>query len=406
MKTLIRNVRLILPDRIISDAWLATDNGVINDFGSGPYPKAPFETTIEGNGAYLSPGFVDIHVHGGNGTCFHDGTEAAIMASLNTHLRGGTTTILPTLTSLSPERYVVCLELFSRLSSTFNDRYDIPNVAGIHMEGPFCSGEVLGAQDTETYRNVDYEEVERYLELYPGIKKWTAACERPGGMEFGKFLEKKGIVASIGHSNATLQQVMEAYASGYHNITHLYSACSSYHRNGAYREGGIVEAAFLIDDMDVEMITDGVHLPKEFLQLIYKIKGPEHICMITDATRWAGVLLPEGTKMLADEDGGASVYIENGVALVENRSCFAGSIATYDRLVRTAMKIAGIKLVDAVRMATLTPARTIGMDAEIGSIARGKRANLVLFNDDVEISYIFLRGQPVLPSSDDRGCLC
>lgn len=406
MKTLIRNVRLILPDRIIPDAWLVAEEAVIDDFGAGVYPKSGFDATFDGNGEFLSPGFVDIHVHGGDGTCFHDGTEAAIMASLRIHLRGGTTTIVPTLTSLPPDRYVACLELFSSLGNSFASRCNIPNIAGIHMEGPFCSGAALGAQDSGTYRNVDYKEVERYLEIYPGIRKWTAACERPGGMEFGKYLERKGIVASIGHSNATLQQVMEAYASGYHNITHLYSACSSYHRNGAYREGGIVEAAFLIDDIDVEMITDGIHLPKEFLQLIYKIKGPEHICMITDATRWAGVPLPEGTKKTADEDGGSSVYIENGVALVENRSCFAGSIATYDRLVRTATRIAGIGLADAVRMATLTPARTIGMDSEIGSIARGKYADLVLFNDDIEISRIFLRGQSVLSSSDKRGSLC
>ncbi|MDD4083537.1 MAG: amidohydrolase family protein, partial [Sphaerochaetaceae bacterium] len=281
-------------------------------------------------------------------------------------------------------------------SDSFSKRQDIPEIEGIHMEGPYCSGAALGAQDTKTYRDINYLEVEEYLDIYPRIKKWTVACERKGGMEFGKYLEKKGIIASIGHSNASLQQVFEAYDSGYHNITHLYSACSSYHRNGAYREGGIVEAAFLIDDMDVEMITDGVHLPKEFLQLIYKIKGPDHICMITDATRWAGVQLPEGTRKFADKECTTPIYIENGVALVENKSCFAGSIATYDRLVRTATKIAEIDLVDAIKMATLTPARIIGLDSEIGSIARGKRANLVLFNANIDIVHVFLRGRLVL----------
>lgn len=396
MKTLIKNVCLILPDRLINDAWLVSHDGIIDDFGVGAHPKTDFDSVTDGEGQYLSPGFVDTHVHGGNGTCFHDGTEKAIQNSLYIHLKGGTTTILPTLTSLTHEKYVTCLETFARLSDSFSKQNDIPEIEGIHMEGPYCSGAALGAQDTKTYRDVDYSEVEQYLEIYPKIKKWTAACEKKGGMEFGKYLERRGIVASLGHSNATLHQVFEAYDSGYHSITHLYSACSSYHRNGAYREGGIVEAAFLIDDMDVEMITDGVHLPKEFLQLIYKIKGPDRICMITDATRWAGVSLPEGTRKFADAKETTPIYIENGVALVENRSCFAGSTATYDRLIRTATQVAEIDIVDAIKMATLTPARTIGLDSKLGSISRGKRANFVLFDDDIDIKHVFLRGNLVL----------
>jgi N-acetylglucosamine-6-phosphate deacetylase len=395
MKTLIKNICLILPDRLIEDAWLISCDGIIDDFGNNAFPKSKFESVIDGKGQYLSPGFVDTHVHGGNGTCFHDGTADAIFNSLHLHLKGGTTTILPTLTSITHENYVTCLELFASLSDSFSTRSDIPEIEGIHMEGPYCSGAVLGAQDTKTYRDVNYSEVEMYLEIYPKIKKWTAACEKKGGMEFGKYLEKKGIVASIGHSDATLQQVFEAYDCGYNSITHLYSACSSYHRNGAYREGGIVEAAFLLEDMDVEMITDGVHLPKEFLQLIYKIKGPDHICLITDATRWAGAPLPEGTRKFADAEGTTPIYIENGVALVENKSCFAGSIATFDRLIRTATSIAGIDIVDTIKMATLTPARTLGLDSIIGSIARGKRANLVLFNDDIEIKHVFIKGELV-----------
>ena len=393
MKILIKNICLILPDRLIKDAWLVSCDGIIDDFGNSFFPKSQFDSVIDGEGQYLSPGFVDTHVHGGNGTCFHDGTKEAILNSLQLHVKGGTTTILPTLTSITHENYVTCLETFASLSDTFTARFDIPEIEGIHMEGPYCSGAALGAQDTKTYRDVNYSEIEMYLEIYPKIKKWTAACERKGGMEFGKYLERKGIVASLGHSNATLQQVLEAYDSGYNSITHLYSACSSYHRNGAYREGGIVEAAFLIDDMNVEMITDGVHLPKEFLQLIYKIKGSDRISLITDATRWAGVPLQEGARKFADADGTSPIYIENGVALVENRSCFAGSIATFDRLIRTATRGAGINIVDTIKMATLTPARTIGLDSTIGSIARGKKANLVLFNDDIEIKHVLIKGE-------------
>ena len=263
------------------------------------------------------------------------------------------------------------------------------------MEGPYCSGEALGAQNTLTYRDPDFNEIEQYVALAPYIRKWTAAPEREGGMAFGRYCEKHGILASIGHSGATLSQVYQAWDNGYRSITHLYSACSSYHRNGAYREAGIVEAAWLIDDMDVEMITDGVHLPKEFLQLIYKIKGPDHISMITDAIRYAGVDVPDGSFVPYEDGQDSGVWIENGVALVPSRACFAGSIATFDRLVRTAAKIAGIGLVDVIRMSTLTPARMIGLDKEIGSISRGKRANLLMFDDDISIKHIILRGKMV-----------
>ena len=395
MRTLIKNVKAILQDRVLPDAWLVTQDGLIDDFGTGCPPKGEFSNTIDGKGKFLSPGFVDTHVHGGRRHDFADPDQESVLDILRLHFNGGTTTILPTFTSEPHEVYVRALKDFSALVPKLGQMKDVPEFAGIHMEGPYCSGAALGAQNTLTYRDPDFKEIEQYLELGPFIKKWTAAPERDGGMEFGRFCERHGIIASIGHSNATLQQVQQAWDNGYRCITHLYSACSSYHRNGAYREGGIVEAAWLIDDMDVEMITDGVHLPKEFLQLIYKIKGPDRIAMITDATRYAGVDVPNGSFVPYKDGLKEGVWIENGVALVPEKTCFAGSIATYDRLVRTAYKTAQFNIVDVIKMASLTPARMIGLDKEIGSIARGKRANLLIFDDDIRISHIILRGECV-----------
>lgn len=395
MRTLITNVDLILPDRILWDGWLLIEDEKIEDFGTGAFPSGEFQSIVDGNGLFLSPGFVDTHVHGGRKHDFTDGIEEDALDIMRLHFEGGTTTMLPTFTSTTHEKYLAAMKCLNNLIPKLKDMYDIPEFGGIHMEGPYCSGAALGAQNTLTYRDPNFDEIEQYMALAPYIRKWTAAPERDGGMAFGRYCEKHGIVASIGHSNATLQEVFEAWDNGYKNITHLYSACSSYHRNGAYREGGIVEAAWLIDDMDVEMITDGVHLPKEFLQLIYRIKGPEHITMITDATRYAGVDVPEGSFVPYEDGKKSGVWIENGVALVPDKACFAGSIATYDRLVRTATQIAEIDIVDAVRMATLTPARVVGLDKEVGSIARGKKANLVLFNDNIEIRHMFLRGKQV-----------
>jgi len=396
MRLLFKNANIILPDRILWDAWLVTQDDKIDDFGTGCLPKGSFDRTVDCADNYLSPGFVDTHVHGGRLHDFTDATEECVLDSMRLHLLGGTTTMLPTFTSITHEQYLKAFGNLNRIIPRLSSMDDVPEFGGLHMEGPYSSGAALGAQNTATYRDPDFREIEQYMELGGSyIKKWTAAPERNGGLEFGRFCEKHGIVASIGHSNATLQQVMDAWDNGYKCITHLYSACSSYHRNGAYREGGIVEAAWLIDDMDVEMITDGVHLPKEFLQLIYKIKGPDRISMITDATRYAGVDVPDGSFVPYGDRVDGGIWVENGVALVKDKSCFAGSIATYDRLVRTATQIAEIDMVDAIKMATLTPARVVGLDREVGSIARGKRANLLVFDDDIKIKHTVLRGKLV-----------
>ncbi|MCQ2398520.1 MAG: amidohydrolase family protein [Sphaerochaetaceae bacterium] len=393
MRTLIKNACLILTDRLIRSGWLVIENSLIDDFGDGTCPDGHFDEVLDAQGKYVSPGFVDTHVHGAVGQDFTESDTDGILEAMRHHFLHGTTTMLPTLTSVKHEQYVKSLENFRSLLPVFAERNDIPEFGGIHMEGPYCSGAALGAQNTSTYRDPDYREIELYLEMAPYIKKWTAAPERNGGMDFGRFLEKKGIVASIGHSNATYEQVLHAYECGYHHITHLYSACSFYHREGAYRKAGIVEAAWMLDNMDVEMITDGIHLPKEFLQLIYKIKGADHISMITDAIRYCGVDVPDGSFVpYTDGDSRRGVIIEGGVAMVPERTCFAGSIATADRLLKTAVNVAGIGIVDAVKMLSATPARINGL-TDIGQITRGKKANLLILDSDLNICTIILRGK-------------
>lgn len=398
MKTLIKHVQLIFPDRILKNAWLTAQDGLIMDYGTGicPEPEHSYEQVVDGENQYLSPGFVDIHVHGGGGSMVYDGSKEGILTVLRTHLKGGTTTILPSLSTHTHENNLLYLKQFQELFEKFKTMKDIPDVPGIHLEGPYCTDAVVGAQIASAYRDVNWKEVEEYLEIAPFIMRWTAACEKKDGMAFGRFLEQRGIQASIGHSNATLDEVFEAYDHGYHSITHLYSSCSSYHRNGPYREGGIVEAAFLIDDMDVEVIADGKHLPKEFLQLIYKIKGPDHIALITDATRYTGVDVEEGVLLTGDGLDSEGIYIEDGVTVTPDRRCFAGSIALSNRLVRTMYKTAGIGLCESVRMATLTPARMQGLDHTIGSIKAGKKANLLIFDDNIDIKHVFLAGEMVI----------
>ena len=270
-------------------------------------------------------------------------------------------------------------------------------MAGIHMEGPFIDAEVLGGMVKSSYRPVDMEQAKEYLEIAPFIRRWTIACEFPHAHELARILDRRGIMAAIGHSNATTAQVEEAFEAGFRSVTHLYSSCSFYHRNGAYREGGIVEAAFLMDGLDVEIIADGCHLPREFLRLICKIKGDGHIALVTDASRYTELDVPEGVIIRSEVEEQPNLYIENGVAVLEGGACFAGSIATADRLVRTMVRVAGVSLPSAVKMASLTPARMLGMDGEVGSIRRGKKANLLIFDEGIRILRIFKGGKPVKP---------
>ena len=394
MRRRIVHANLILPFEVCPDGWLLTENGVIADYGTGECPW-PAEETTDAAGAYLAPGFVDLHVHGGAGADFRDGDEASFLTALQAHLAGGTTTILPTLSSQSHGDMLKSIDVFNRLKDRNVEEMAIPHLAGLHLEGPYFSMEQKGAQNEELIRNPDFNEVEEVLERTPWIKRWAIACELPGANQLATLLKKRGITACIGHSNATTQQVREAFAHGFSCVTHLYSGCSVVHRNGPFREGGIVEAAFLMDDLDVEMIGDGIHLPPDFLKLIYKIKGPDRIALITDCIRAGACQVPDGTVAYDDREKTRPIYIESGVAIMPDRKNFAGSIATSSHLVRTVVTRANVDLAGAVRMAALTPARMLGMDDRIGSIARGKDADLLLLDNRLEIRKIWLKGAAV-----------
>ena len=393
MSLLIKNVDLVLPERILEKAWLLAEEGRISRIGQSDAPDTADEV-IDGQGAYLMPGFVDTHVHGGGGFSFNDGTMEAWLTALRLHLRGGTTTILPTFTSDTKDAYLENIRIFNQLKATEESYSDIPHLAGLHLEGPYFSPQQCGAQAGDIIRKPDKAEYEELLAACPHIKRWAVACELEGAMEMGRRLSELGICAAIGHSNATWEQANAAVEEGgYSLVTHLYSSCSSLHRNGPYREGGVVEAAFLNSDLDVEMIADGVHLPPLFMQLIYKIKGEDHISFITDCIRPGGTEYVEGQPIFLDRDKKQRGFLENNVAVVESRECFGGSIATTSRLVRTAVQQADISLPSAVKMASLTPARLLGLDNEIGSIEPGKKADLVLMDRALELKMCFLDGR-------------
>ena len=213
-------------------------------------------------------------------------------------------------------------------------------------------------------------------------------------MEFGKYVTSKGILAAIAHTDAIYEEVLEAYHHGGFTLaTHFYSAMSGVTRRNAFRFAGVIESAYLLDDMDVEIIADGVHLPAPLLKLIYKIKGPDRIALITDAMRAAD--MPEGESVLGSFKNGLKVIVEDGVAKLPDRTSFAGSVATADRLVRTMLTMAEVPLVETIQMITETPARIMKVSDRKGSLTKGKDADVVIFNDQIEVQKTFVKGRLV-----------
>jgi len=382
------NGRIITPYRMIERGELLIHNGIIEAISEMPI-SAPEAEELDAGGNYIAPGFIDIHIHGGGDADFMDGTTADFLQVAAAHSKHGTTAMLPTILTSTREEIIRALKVYDAVSSTAA----ATRFLGVHIEGPYFSMEQRGAQDPRYIRDPDPAEYQAILNSSSAIKRWSIAPEKPGALLFGRILRERGILPSIAHTDAIYEEVAQAFEQGYSLVTHLYSAMSGVTRRNAYRYGGVVESAFLIDEMDVEIIADGKHLPVELLKLVYKIKGPEHIALITDAMRAA--TMPEGKSILGSRRDGMEVIVEDGVAKLPDRSAFAGSTATADRLVRTMVQQADVPLLDAVRMMTATPARMMGVGDRLGSLQEGKAADIVIFDEQIRIQKTLVGGRVV-----------
>lgn len=389
IRTILANGTVITPIRALHSSSVIVEGGRIAAvLPSDQVEMQEQDRVIDVGGAYIAPGFIDIHTHGAGGHDFMDGSVEAIMEAARTHLRYGTTTIMPTTLTSDLDELFDTLDKFAQAKSKLKDG---PNLHGLHLEGPYFSREQAGAQDPRYIKNPDPDEYRRIVGYSGEVKRWTIAPELPGALEMGRYLSERGILCSMGHTNAVYEDVVAAVENGFRLVTHLYSAMSGVRRINAYRYAGVIESALLLDELTVEVIADGVHLPKSLLQLTYKVKGPDRICLVTDSMRGAG--MPEGESILGSLKDGQRVIIEDGVAKLPDRSAFAGSVSTSDRLVRTMVKLAEVPLVDAVKMVTLTPAKLLGIDHCKGVIAPGKDADLVVFDAHINVSLVMVGGQ-------------
>ena len=388
MVTNIINGRIIAGDRVLEGVLVLKD-GVIQGVNKR---KSPGAEVIDAEGRYVSPGFIDIHTHGAGGADFMDGTVEAYQTATRMHAMHGTTLLYPTTLTSSNELLFDSFETYRKALAVCHDG---AAMGGLHLEGPYFAPEQAGAQDPRYLRCPKPEDYNAILEKGGDIlKRWSFAPELDGAPAFAAALKARGILASIGHTNATFEECEAAYLSGAEHLTHFFSCMSTVTRRNAYRYAGVVEYGYYQDGMSIEIIADGIHVPRSLLKLVLKIKGVDRIALVTDSMRAAG--MPEGKSILGGLADGQEVIVEDGVAKMPDRSCFAGSVATTDRLVRTMVQIAGCSVVDAVKMMTVNPARFMGLSDRKGSIAPGKDADIVIFDDDIRVSHVLVAGRRIV----------
>ncbi len=383
------NGKILTPYRMIPRGTVLVTDGIITEVKEGDI-EASDAIEIDAKGNYISPGFIDIHVHGGGGHDFMDGSEIAFLKAAETHARYGTTAMSPTTLTSEKKDLLHTLELYD---SADKKNINGAQFLGMHLEGPYFAMSQRGAQDPRYIRDPDPEEYMEVIASSNSIKRWSAAPELKGAIPFARYLISKGILPALAHTDAIYEEVLEGFENGYTLATHLYSGMSGVSRRNAFRYAGAIESAFLIDEMDVEIIADGIHLPAPLLKLIYKIKGPDRIALITDAIR--GASMPEGDSIIGNLHTGLKVIIEDGVAKLPDRTCFAGSVATTDRLVRNMINMADVPLLEAVRMMSSTPARIMNVADKKGSLVKGKDADIVIFDKDINIQTTIIKGRVV-----------
>jgi len=386
MITKISGGKVILREGVFENLNVYFEDGLICAVTS---ENLPFDTEIDAKGRYVSPGFVEIHSHGAGGADFLDGTVEAFLTASEMHAKYGVTTLVPTATSAEFEGTLALDRLLDEANEKNENGADMP---GLHLEGPYFAYNQRGAQDPRYLRNPAPEEYMRVIDECKHVLRWSAAPELPGALGMGEALKERGILAAIGHTDAEWDDVKAAFEAGYTHVTHLYSGMNGVHRKNAFRYIGVVEAAYLIDDMTVEIIADGKHLPAELLKLIYKIKGEDRIALITDSMRGAG--MPDGPSILGKFDNGLECIIEDGVAKMPDRQAFAGSVATYDRLVRNMLNMAELPIEKVIVMAAETPARIMNFK-DRGALKAGLRADIVLFDENVNVSHVIVGGRTV-----------
>ena len=374
MNTLIHNVMAVLPD-----GMRKTDIAIENGLFSEPEKKT-YDQEIEGRELIAVPGFIDTHIHGYGGYGSEDSSPDAVLAMSEALLREGVTAFFPTVYTDRRERMLSSIRAIAEAAGKEKGA----EIAGIHVEGPFISPKRIGAQNPEGRLDPDPEVMKEIIEAGKGlVRAMTIAPELDGVAEIADIARKENIVLLMGHTDASYQEALSGMDMGIRHTTHLFNAMSGLN----HRNPGVAGCALFHGEMNAEIVADGIHVPPTILRLIYKIKGVERTCLVTDAMAAAA----SNYHTTFDP----RVIIEDGVCKLADHSALAGSIATMDRLIRTMVQKADIPLADAARMASETPARIMGVSDRKGSLSKGKDADIIAMDSSLNVQGVWAMGQPV-----------
>jgi N-acetylglucosamine-6-phosphate deacetylase len=386
------NGTVVLADRLLGDGVVVVKGPRITAISSSRPDPAGAGEGVDLHNGYLFPGFVDLHVHGGAGADFMDGTADAFRTVCRAHARHGTTSLLPTTTVARHEQHLAFLDVCRRLKAEGTGG---AHILGAHFYGPYFAPEARGCHPAAPVRPPRPEEFGQYLAYADCITTATVAPELPGAEDFVRACRARGIRCNAGHSYATFEQMEAARDWGVSHVDHLFCAMSDRARlrqSQTYpMRGGVLEATLFFDDLTTEVIADGKHLQRELLLLAYKLKGPDRLALVTDCNR--ALDMPDGDYIFGPLDGGEPILRRDGVGVMPDGQALASGVVGMDHCVRTFHRLTGMPLVEVIRMATLTPARIAGHDHEVGSIEVGKRADLLVLDRELNVQQVYLAGR-------------
>ena len=386
---LFKNARLILPDRIQAAGAVRVRDGRISQI-STPNETLAVETgeaVLDANGKFLAPGFLDMHIHGALRRDSMEATPDAFSQICQFHASGGTTSLALTTVSAPQSEIVAVLKAAGAIDPNATGG---ARIVGIHIEGPYFSKEKPGAHIHEWLRNPDPKEYSEWLQYRDRITQVTLAPELPGSLACIEALCAAGIRVSGGHSDAWDDEAAAGFAHGMRQATHTFNCMSSARRRGAYRVAGLLEFAMGEPDMLCELIADGHHVSPTLMRALYRAKGPDGIALVTDAGGGAGLRVGESFRV-----GHINAVVHEGISLTEDGSALACSVARMNELVRNMVEKVDVPLQEAVRMASLNPAKALGLDHVLGALETGLKGDLVLLDDNLEPEMTFLEGQRI-----------
>jgi N-acetylglucosamine-6-phosphate deacetylase len=376
------------------EARIVVENGRIAAIGPEDGAFIEAGEAVDLAGGIVAPGFVDIHVHGGDGADFMDGTPEAVKTACRAHLRHGTTTLFPTTTTGSPDQIRAMLRACQSVAGE-SASAALPHIPGIHLYGPYFAPDKCGCHEKSGRRDPSAEEFESYFETgFVGIA--TCAAELPGAEAFYEAARRRNCFVTCGHSNASWAEMQSAFEAGMRHVDHFWCAMSSVpslrSRLGTPMQASMEQYVLMNREMSTEVIADGVHLAPELLEFAARMIGPDRLCLVTDASR--AMDCPPGKYKFGHFETGSD-FINDGRVGLAPEGGLASSVQGMDHMVRTMAASTTLPLWDIVRMASLTPARLTGTDGEIGSIEAGKKADLVILSPELDVRSVILAGSVI-----------